>query len=99
MNDSISEALITIFQESIENDPFTGMPSACRTPEHVKHAMAAINQEKLVIDATRIRRSGNSTDYCFRYFDRGSWHERCQQNLFCVPVIREEGNSSFTGFV
>lgn len=53
MNDSISEALIkiasTIGQESVENDPFSGMPSASRTPEHVKHAMAAINQEKLVI--------------------------------------------------
>lgn len=53
MNDSISEALIkiasTIGQESVENDSFSGMPSASRTPEHVKHAMAAINQKKLVI--------------------------------------------------
>jgi len=31
------------------------------------------NQQKSAIDSARIRRSGNSTDYCFTDFNRGSW--------------------------
>jgi hypothetical protein len=44
------------------------------------------------IDNSRIRRSiGDSTDYCFRDFNRGSWQETCGGKICSVaPVTREK---------
>jgi len=47
------------------------------------------------IDSARIRRStGDSTDYCLRDFDRGSWQEPCGGDICsAAPVTTAKGIS------
>jgi hypothetical protein len=46
--------------------------------EHLK----MLNQQKSATDSARIRGiSGDSTDYCFRDIDEGSWHQSCGSKI------------------
>ena len=45
-------------------------------------------------ESARIRRSGNSMDYCFTDFNRGSWQETCGGKICSTaPVTTAEGIS------